>query len=198
MLEYAADSTDQSVDIFIPDPASTNGLDGKSGLLAAGLACYYRRGHTGNLVQVTLSDLAAVTTAHTDGGVKELSPTNMKGMYRVDLPDALFASGVSYATVYVRDTANNVAVSQNIHLVDEVALSDITDYFDVTARTEPAAVPPSNASALDKLDWVFMLSRNKLTQNSTTQTVFADDGSTTVATSTKTSGAGTTTRGEFA
>lgn len=66
-----------------------------------------------------------------------------------------------------------------------------------TARAELSAVPAANASLADKMTWIAMLLRNKRTQDDTTETVFADDGSTTVATSTKTVSAGTLTRSEY-
>jgi len=55
----------------------------------------------------------------------------------------------------------------------------VTDTF-----AELAGVPAATASLADKIAWICMLVRNKGTQTSTTKTLLADDGSTTVATST--------------
>lgn len=85
-----------------------------------------------------------------------------------------------------------------IKLVTPVSLTDITDFFDSTNRPELTAIPGASVPPLDKLDLIYMFVRNKLTQNSTTQTLYADNGTTVVGTSTTTSGGGTTTRGEFA
>lgn len=66
-----------------------------------------------------------------------------------------------------------------------------------SATTELAAVPASTATLKAMLQWVFLLSRNKLTQTATTQIVKANDGSTTVGTSTCSDDATTATRGVF-
>lgn len=65
------------------------------------------------------------------------------------------------------------------------------------SRAELSGVPAANASLVDKLTWITMLLRNKRTQDDTTETLFADDGTTPIATSDKTVASGTLTRGEF-
>jgi hypothetical protein len=67
-----------------------------------------------------------------------------------------------------------------------------------TAQTELTAVPASTATLKDMLKWVFLLSRNKISQTSTTQIVKANDGSTTVGTSTVSDDGTTGVRGKFA
>lgn len=66
-----------------------------------------------------------------------------------------------------------------------------------TARAELTSVPAANASLADKLSWITLLLRNKRTQDDTTETVYAADGTTPVATSTKTVASGTLTRSEY-
>ncbi len=66
------------------------------------------------------------------------------------------------------------------------------------AQSEPSAVPAANASPLDKLAWLAILARNKITQTATVQIVKADDGTTTVGTSNVSDDGTTATRGEFA
>jgi hypothetical protein len=75
---------------------------------------------------------------------------------------------------------------------------EVNDVLNVDASSELAAVPAANASLGAKIRWLFVKARNKITQTATTQTVFADDGSTTVATSTVSDNGTTATRGEFA
>ncbi len=106
---------DYSVLVFIPDPASTDG-SGKTGLNAAALTVSYTRMETDNDVTVTdatssLNDLAALTTAHTDWGVKEVSSTLAPGLYRLDLADAVLATGIWSAVVYVMITTSAAAAS---------------------------------------------------------------------------------------
>lgn len=63
----------------------------KTGLAfnTAGILFYYvKRGAAP--VAITPVALAAATTAWTAGGVREVDATNMKGLYRLDIPDAAF------------------------------------------------------------------------------------------------------------
>lgn len=107
--------TDYSALVFIPDPASTDG-SGKTGLVAANLTVSGVRVETDNDVTVidytsALNDLAALTTAHTDWGIKEVSSTLAPGLYRIDFADAIFAAGAWSAVVYVMITASAAAAS---------------------------------------------------------------------------------------
>jgi hypothetical protein len=107
--------TNRTVCVFIPDPASTDG-SGKTGLVAANLTVSYTRVETDNDVVVTdatssLSDLSALTDAHSDWGLKEVSSTLAPGLYRLDLADAVFASGAWSAVVYVMITTSAAAAS---------------------------------------------------------------------------------------
>src|SRR3990167_2859702 len=107
--------TDRTVLVFIPDPASTDG-SGKTGLLAANLTVSCAKVKTDNDVEVTdftasLNDLAALTTVHTDWGVKEVSSTLAPGLYRLDLADSTFLTGYWSAVVYVMITTSAAAAS---------------------------------------------------------------------------------------
>jgi hypothetical protein len=62
---------------------------------------------------------------------------------------------------------------------------------------EPAAVPSYPLSLGSALGWIGALSRNKILQTSTTQSVRNDADSATIATATHTVAGGTHTRGEF-
>lgn len=64
-------------------------------------------------------------------------------------------------------------------------------------NTELSAVPASTAGLLDMLKWIFLLSRNKLTQTSTTQLARNDGDSGTVGTSTVSDDGTTAVRGKF-
>lgn len=90
-MRVAAGSTDQSVFIRIVDSTDgtpETGVTSASGGLALG---YYRMVAGASFVGLTESDLAAVDTAHTDGGMIHINA----GYYRVDIPDAAFASGAA-------------------------------------------------------------------------------------------------------
>lgn len=127
MPDILIGSTDYTKTVFIPDPASTTG-GGKSGLAAAAMTVSYTRVETDNDVVVTdvtssLNDLAALTTAHTDWGWKEVSATLAKGLYRLDFADAVFASGAWTAVVHVSITSGLAAASPiEFDLIDPAAV----------------------------------------------------------------------------
>jgi hypothetical protein len=91
MEPIKAGSTNQTIYFRLRD--ATSGL-AKVGLAwnSAGASCYYVR-NRGLATAITLATLAAADSAHTDGGFKEVHGTNMKGLYRLDLPDAVVVSG---------------------------------------------------------------------------------------------------------
>lgn len=78
------------------------------------------------------------------------------------------------------------------------AVTEIVTGVWAATMTELAAVPGVTATVLQALEWLFLLSRNKRTQTAATETVFKDDQSTTLATSTKSDNGTTFSRGEYA
>lgn len=78
------------------------------------------------------------------------------------------------------------------------ATADIETALASTARAELAAVPAANASIVSKIAFLSMLARNKVTQSATTLTLYADDGTTAVGTSTISDNGTLYTRGELA
>jgi hypothetical protein len=102
-------TTDRTILVFIPDPASTDG-SGKTGLGHSSITVSWTKVETDNDVVVTdatgsLNALTNLTDAHNDWGWKEVSSTLAPGLYRLDLADALFASGIWYTVVYVMITS---------------------------------------------------------------------------------------------
>lgn len=77
------------------------------------------------------------------------------------------------------------------------AVNEIRDAVWAKAMSELAAVPGVTASVLDALQWVFLLSRNKVTQTGTTSTLRNDADNATIATSTVADSGATLTRGEW-
>lgn len=123
--------TDQSLDIFIQDSSSTTGA-GLTGLAfnTASLVCYYRRGSTGSATALTLAT-QTVGGAHSDGGFVAIDGTNMPGMYRLDLSDAIVASGVTTVTLMLKGATNMAPLTIELQLVS-VDLDD-TVRFGLTA-----------------------------------------------------------------
>ncbi len=70
----------------------------------SGLTAYYLRpGGTPTAINLNSQ---TVTGAFISGGFVAVDGTNMPGLYRIDIPNAAFAAGVSKVTVYLRGAAN--------------------------------------------------------------------------------------------
>lgn len=129
--------TDQTIDIFIQDSSSTTGA-GLTGLVfnTASLVCYYRRGATGSATALTLAT-QTVGGAHSDGGFVAIDGTNMPGMYRLDLSDAIVASGVTTVSMMLKGATNMAPLTIELQLVS-VDLDD-TVRFGLTALPNAVA-----------------------------------------------------------
>lgn len=110
----------------------------------------------------------------------------VSGMAASTIDAAAFAAGAITATV----------IASNAIDADALASDAVTEIW-AKAMSDLAAVPSATASVLDAINWMFELARNKRTQSSTTETLYKDDGSTALATSTKSDNGTTYTRGEF-
>lgn len=110
-------ATDVTVYLFIQDSSVTTGA-GLTGLTfeTASLVAYYVR-PLGSASAITLAT-QTVTGAHSDGGFVEVDATNMPGVYRLDLPDAVCATGVPSAVVMLKGAANMAPVVLEIQLTD--------------------------------------------------------------------------------
>jgi hypothetical protein len=71
---------------------------------SSGLSAYYVR-PGGSPTAITLADQTA-SGAFTSGGFVAVDNTNMPGLYRIDIPNATFNSGVSKVNVYLRGAGN--------------------------------------------------------------------------------------------
>src|ERR1700724_3199587 len=104
-----AGATSQSVNVFIQDSSSTVGA-GLAGLVynTAGLAAYYTfTGANCAATAITLATLAAVGSAFSSGGFKEIDANHMKGAYRPDIPNAaLAAASGQFVTIYLYGATN--------------------------------------------------------------------------------------------
>lgn len=77
---------------------TTSGGAPETGKVAADMTAYYWR-QGGSPTSITLSDLAAITSSFSSGGVKEA--VNMQGSYRLDIPDAAIAAGVDWVEIAI-------------------------------------------------------------------------------------------------
>lgn len=110
-------ATDVTVYLFAQDSSKTTGV-GLAGLAynTASLTAYYVR-PLGSATAITLAT-QTVTGAHSDGGFVEVDATNMPGVYRLDLPDAVCATGVPSVVVMLKGAANLAPVLLEIQLTD--------------------------------------------------------------------------------
>lgn len=110
-VSIQAGKTSQSVNIFIQDSSSTTGA-GLAGLVynSAGLTAYYTfAGTNATATAITLATLAAVNSAYSSGGFKEIDATNMPGWYRFDPPDAVLAAAKGRSVAMHLKGATNMA-----------------------------------------------------------------------------------------
>jgi hypothetical protein len=114
-LSIQVASTSQTVNVFVQDSSSTTGA-GLTGLAfnSAGLTAYYALPKAA-AVAITLATLAAVTTAWSSGGFKEIDATNMPGWYRLDIPDAALASG-RFVSIHLKGATNMAPLPLEIEL----------------------------------------------------------------------------------
>ena len=111
MRKIKKGSVDRSVDVYIID--STDGTP-ETGVVfnTAGIDLNYRRDLSA-VVAITEATLAALTTAHTDGGFLTIG----FGTYRLDVPDAAWATGADHVTIFGTVTGM-IVLPQTIQLVD--------------------------------------------------------------------------------
>jgi hypothetical protein len=104
-------STDRSVVLRIID--ETTGIP-ETGVVfnTSGIALWYRREGAAK-TDITEATLAALTTAHTDGGFLHIAD----GEYRLDLPDAAFATSANYVDVGGTVTGM-IVIGGRVRLVD--------------------------------------------------------------------------------
>lgn len=111
MRQIKKGSVDRSVDIYIIDDANGTPETGVA-FDTTGIDLKYRRDLSA-AVSITEATLAALTTAHTDGGFKEIG----FGVYRLDLPDAAWATGADHVTIFGTVTGM-IVLPVTVQLVD--------------------------------------------------------------------------------
>jgi hypothetical protein len=108
-LSIVAGATSQSINVFIQNSTSTTGA-GLTGLAynTASLTAYYSfAGANAGSVSIPLVTLATLGTAWASGGFLQIDSTNMPGWYRLDLPNAVLATGKGRAVaIHLRGAAN--------------------------------------------------------------------------------------------
>ena len=93
-----AGSVDLSIPVILRSTTDNTEVTGKA--YGDVTASYLRQG--GIRVDIPAITLAAVNSAHADGGFKEIDATNMPGLYRFDLPDAAQATGADWVVITIK------------------------------------------------------------------------------------------------
>lgn len=222
-LQVTGGTTNVSVVVFIQDSSSVTG-DGLTGLVwnTAGLtATFYRPGDAAHTA-ITLATLATLNAAYASGGFKEVSAALMPGVYRFDIPDAVFAAGVHNVNIMLQGAANMVNKPFEIQLItfdisrntaallaatqtqiDDIetdaanAASDADDLLN-TAIGEIATMTdvPADPTIAQAVRLNYTYRRNQI-QASASELRLHDDSDTEILDATITEAAGVTTRGKL-
>jgi hypothetical protein len=160
---------------------------------------------TATVYSVGSSNVEGITTlgtyaAPTSGKCrfKEVDATNHKGVYEIQIADARYAvSNAKSLLVSVYGATNAAETDVVIPLRDLDPYTSADSAVWAATLSELSSVPGVTADIKSAINWLFTKHRNKLTQTATTETVFKDNGSTTLATSTKSDDGTTFTRGEY-
>lgn len=110
-LSIVGGATSQSVNVFVQNSSSTVGA-GLTGLVfnSSSLTAYYTfTGANCTATAITLATLAAVNSAYSSGGFKEIDATNMPGLYRLDIPNAALAAASGQSVTIMLKGATNMA-----------------------------------------------------------------------------------------
>lgn len=116
LFVQAQATSNRSEYVFVQDSASTTG-GGKTGIAfnASGFTAYYVR-PGGTATGITLAT-QTVTGAWSSGGWVEVDATNLPGIYRFDIPNAVFATGADHAVVMLKGASGMAPVSLEYQLV---------------------------------------------------------------------------------
>lgn len=108
---------DQSIYFEVLDSSAVSTGGRLTGLAfdTAGLTAYYVH-HITTPTAITLTELAAVNSAYSEGGFIEIDATNMPGLYRLDIPNSVY-DDVESLVITLQGAANMVPVSIFIQLV---------------------------------------------------------------------------------
>ena len=173
-LSIIVGSTSQSilVDLYILATGA-----GQTGLVynSTGLTAYYSfAGTNATSTSITLATLAAVTSAYSSGGFKELDATNMPGVYRFDVPTAVLAaskgreviitfngySGMAQRHIKIELTAVDnqstgfglVNASANVAQINAVSTSSVTAVNANIGTTQAITFDANNYQKVDLVD----------------------------------------------
>ena len=145
--------------------------------------------------------LVATTTTNTDmvgtDGANTVVPPSVAQFDARTLPTASYfdpdADTVANVTTVATTTTNT-----DMRGTDSAGVNaEMLDVLTTDTFAEVSGVPAATSTILDKLNWLFTLGRNKITQTSTTQTLRDDADSADIATATVSDDTTTFVRNEY-
>lgn len=159
----------QTIDVWIED--TSNAGFGKTGLGTGTVTCTYRHGAMAVPTGLTLVS-QTVTGVHTDGGFVETSG-GLSGVYRLDLTDAVVASGADYSTLILYGSGsypcktriellNGLVMGNDNKVLISSTAQDLSSFVDVNAKTMTDGVIDSGTLAAGAGTKIadFMIRRN--------------------------------------
>lgn len=186
-----AGSTSTLVRLFVANSSVTTGA-GLTGVTSgSGVTLYYIRDGQGSTTNVPLS--AGTTGTWSSGGFVEVDSTHMPGIYEIGVPNAVLATGVAKATLYLQGAAN----MQETPVFIELPTGDAYAALVTNTYSQPGSVPAATNTLVNALMWMFTLSRNLITTTATTQTVYADNNTSTISAATVSDDGTTAQRGKY-
>lgn len=168
------------------------------------IACAFRivsatRGMAGTALPNAAADAAGGLPISDAGGLDlDAMNTNVNDI-ETDLAngtDGLGAIKTDTAAILVdTNSLNDTKIPDTISLA--AINAEVDTALGTTTYAELSAVPAATSTLADKINWLFALARNKITQTSTTLTLRNDADGADIASSTVSDDGSTATRGEF-
>jgi hypothetical protein len=110
-------TTSKRLVIKVRDSTSAT-LAGMTGLSSSsGFSWHYWREDTGNSGGVSVTVASATRGTWTSGGLVEIDATNLPGFYEIGIPNAVLASGSSYAVMMLKGVTDMLPVDVELQLV---------------------------------------------------------------------------------
>lgn len=150
----------------------------------------------GQLVTVGTISAAAVGAGLLSAGAFGAGFISAGGVAAAALSAGGFAAGFLSAGGVAAGAISAGGIATDAIDADALAADAVTEIWG-KAAVEPTAVPAVTVSMLSTISWLLALSRNKISQTSTEQTLFADTTTNTIAISSVSDDGTTFTRAEF-
>lgn len=168
--------------------ANTTQLAGQTVTAAAGVTFPTSVASPTNITAGTITTTTNLTNAPTAGDFTTAMKTSLNASTPASVTTVTGNVNGSVGSVFgaVGSVTGNIGGSMAGSVVGSVGSVLAGGLIDLTVTTfaEPTSVVGATATLKDMINWLKLLSRNLITQTSTTETVFKDDGTTVVSTST--------------